>query len=305
RSLAAVRLGLGDVQGATAALSDAFRHGNLTWLLGGNRLHWVLLLFAVLGVLLWAEGRTTPPTPAPHQKQPPAPGPILLVLAAALLVSIAAALLYGNLVLSNSAALFTPVQGDTVKAVYVAVLGLTLALFSLPLLKGTDTGTAAAEQPVLHGFGLGRLLIVLTVAFLNWLPAALTAPWQLNLSRISVYTVAAVLLLPFAGTYFRALLLPVLGTRRGSSPGGFPTAGAPRPGAADPQPHQRVHGRGGAAPAVRGNVFPGAAPACVRHALRQFPGRVHLRRPVRARARHARHPEPAARRGARLDVQHA
>lgn len=231
RSLAAVRLGLGDWPGAVTAFSDAFRHGNLTWLIRGNRLFFLLVLFAVLAVQLFAEGRRPAGDQAPAGlagERGPEPARVFRVLAVSLLLGGAAALLYGAFVTGNIAALFTPVQGDTVKAVYIVAFSTSAALLSLSELRRSGApagGPGQADQQVLAGLGLGLLLLLFAVAFLTWAPEAFKAPWQTSLTRLNPLSVAALLLLPFAEVFFRALALPVFHARYGDAPAIFVSAG--------------------------------------------------------------------------------
>lgn len=218
RSLAAVRLGAGDPAGAAAAFSEALRHGNVTWLLSGNRLFWILTLFGLLAGLLLAEGRRQPGPEMPDRlsgTQQPGPGRLFAVLLPALLLALAAVLLYGGLVLGNFAALFAPIQGNLVRAIWLIVFSVSAALFSMPLLRRQGAAGPVAGSPVLTGLGLGAGLLVLTLVFLNWAPAGLRAPWQVSLERVDLHALAAVLLLPLSEVFFRALALPVFTRRYG------------------------------------------------------------------------------------------
>ena len=203
RSLTAIYYGMGDVPGGNAALADALRQGNLVRLLAGNSLMWLLVLLLLAGLHLVSESRVPQ-----HQSAELTEGPrlwhigrVYSVLISSALLGLVAALVWSIVVLGNYTAMFTPLQAQEVKAVFLITFSVVAVLLSLVSARrhgwpaaGKLLGRAEHLAP---GLLVGVLLLVLSVLWLRFMPAGfLNAPWTFDLNRLGGLTLVALIALP-------------------------------------------------------------------------------------------------------------
>ncbi len=224
RDLALIYYGQGDVRSGNEALRGAENpYGGLD----GNPL-WLLLLAALLALHLVGESRIASGSTLEFAEGPElwTVGQVYLALLSALLVAGAGTILYGALRFGNLLAFATPVQAGEARALFFALLSLTLVGVTLwrvrrngwrpleTLMGSTDLRTGRrGSGGVGAGIGSGGLLLGLVLA------AQVYAPWRpfwgfyLDLSRLTLPLLAAVVLMPLSALYFRAFVIPPLTKR--------------------------------------------------------------------------------------------
>ncbi len=223
RSLAAIYYGLGDAASGGLALRDAVQQGNLLRLLAGNSLLWLLLLILLAAGHLLAESRANP-TRSLEPTEGPRPWSVAQVYGVgltSLLLGLVAVIAYSILVLDNYAAVFTPLQSADVHAVFIIVFSVTsvLGAWLITARHGFDAPAKllGGSRHLVTGFGLGLLLLILIIAWMQFVPAGiLKAPWSFSFNRLTPLVMVAFVVLPFAELYFRAFVIPPFEQRYGS-----------------------------------------------------------------------------------------
>lgn len=223
RSLALIYYGSGDARSGNLALRDALRRGNLLEGFMGNNLLWLLALLALVGTHLLAESRlsgiTSPPEPTDGPEQWTV-GHVYSVLATAGLLGMVAAFAYGAFGLGNYLALFTPLQGNELRAVFFVVFTLAAVAMAARRVRTSGWGpleklVGSAEQLPL-GVGIGVLLLAALLAYLRFLPQeSWFGPFYLDLQRLTPLVVAAMVVIPFSELFFRGFALPAFTSRYG------------------------------------------------------------------------------------------
>ena len=219
RDLALIYYGQGKLQNGNEALRGAGSP-----FASSQTLLWLLLLAALLALHLVGESRVASGSSLELGGGPElwTVGQVYGTLLGALLAAGAGAVLYGALRFDNPLAFATPVQGGEAEAVFFALLAVALlgsALWRvrqngwrpLETLMGNAGGRARGGAGT--GVGAGALLLALVLA------AQTYAPWQpfwgfyLDLSRLTLPLLAAVVLMPLSALYFRAFVIPPLAER--------------------------------------------------------------------------------------------
>ncbi len=240
RDLALIYYAQGSVRNGNRALREADSPFGLL----NENLLWLLLLGVLLALHLVGESRIGAGSTL-ELREGPEPwtvGQVYLTLLTALLLAGVGTLAYGTLRFGNPLAFVTPVQMGEARALFFALLALTLVGLALwrvrangwqPLetlmgggvsgvggraghrmegvvgISSARTGTGGAST----GVGTGLLLLGLVLA------AQVYAPWRpfwgfyLDLSRFTPPLLAAVVLMPLASLYFRAFVVPPLSKR--------------------------------------------------------------------------------------------
>ena len=220
RDLVLVYYGQGDFHSGEIAFRSALRRGDLLSHILSATLAWLLVLVGLLAVHLLGESRieSTSGLEFVDGPEPWTVGDVYLTLAASLGVAAFAALLYGNLMFGNYLAILTPVQGDDVRALFLAVLAVMTALLTLWRVKkngwqpveallGNSSGTPVA---VLAGFGMLALVVGAFLYAPDW-------PWlrgfYLDVTRLTPLIVIAIVVVPLSELFFRGFALPALSRR--------------------------------------------------------------------------------------------
>ncbi len=220
RSLALIYYAQGDTQSGNLALREAASRGNVTSFLFSNALLWLFLLLLLVAVHLVGESRIANATTLEvvEGPQPWTVGQLYGVLFASVLIGLLAALVYGVAVYNNVLAFVTPLQQSDARAVFLLVF--TLCSLLLVWRRVGANGFDATERllgsgdQALAGFGLGVLFLAATLAYLAFVPEnRVFGPFYLNLSRLTVPIVVAMVLLPLTELYFRAFMIPALSRR--------------------------------------------------------------------------------------------
>ena len=214
----------GDFDSGGIALREASRRGNLVGQVTNNALLWVLAVLVLLGLILVAESRKAGLTSDTTVEPPPwGLGEAYGILIAAVLLGLAASLLYSILVQGNLVALLTPLQRQDALAVYAIVFALTSGLLAWRRVARAGIEPAVyllgPSGQFVTGVLLGLALCGLMVAYLVYFPrTGVFGSVPFDLSRPTPLVVAALVLLPLAEFAFRGLLQPSLGRRYGTTP---------------------------------------------------------------------------------------
>ncbi len=225
RSLAAIYLGQGDVQGSSLAFRDSLSQGNLLRALAGNALIWLLLLLLLAAVQLFAEsGVSQQRAERPEGPVMWTPGHAYGIAILAALGGLVAAIAYSKLVLDNWLALVTPLQWADAMSVYLIVM--TLIAVAAAAIRVRRLGWDPTERlldggsQLVPGIILGAVLLGVIVLWRAFVPGnVLSAPWYLGMNRLTPLILAAAIIVPFSELYLRGFVLPAFSSRYGSQVG--------------------------------------------------------------------------------------
>jgi tetratricopeptide (TPR) repeat protein/membrane protease YdiL (CAAX protease family) len=220
RALTLIHYGSGDFQSGGIWLREALRRGNLFSHLLSQSLPWLLLLLVLVALHLVGEGRVETRSGLEIVDGPDhwSVGDIYGILLLSGGIAAASALLYSYVVLGNGLAVFTPVQGGDVKALFFSTLAIVLLAGTLWRVQRNGWSPSemllGSSGGAFLGVGVGLVLVAGVLLTLNYAP---NWDWlkgfPLQLSTLSPLVVAAVVTLPLAELFFRAFAVPSLSRR--------------------------------------------------------------------------------------------
>jgi len=219
RALALIAYATGDVSGGGLALRESLKRENLTSLVRGNTLIWLLLLLFLVGAHLIGESRIASSSTLEVVEGPRdwSVGQVYGTLIAGLLVALLVTVLYGLFRHDNPLALFTPALGGEMRTLFYLSLGAALALLAWRRVQvnGFDALEKLLGNARYAGNGVvwGLLFLAATLAYLHYLGDGALGGFYLDLVRVSPLVVAAAILVPLAEIFFRPFALAPL-TRR-------------------------------------------------------------------------------------------
>lgn len=209
RALSLIAYATGDVSGGGLALRESLKRENLTSLIKGNTLIWLLLLLFLVGAHLIGESRIASSSSLEVVEGPRAwsVGQVYGTLVAGLLVALLVTVVYGLVRHDNPLALLTPALGGEMRSLFYLTLGAALALLAWRRVQanGFDAMEKLLGSSRYAGYGLGWGLLFLagTLAYLHYLGGGALGGFYVDLVRVSPLVVAAAILVPLAEIFFR------------------------------------------------------------------------------------------------------
>lgn len=220
RALTLIHYGSGDFQSAGIWFRRSLESGNLFSHLLTQSLPWLLLLLTLVALHLVGEGRVETRSGLEIIDGPDhwSVGNIYGVLALSALTAAGVTLFYSYAALGNMLAIFTPVQGGDVRALFYSTLAVVLVVGTIWQVQ--KNGWSPSETllgsagGIALGIGVGLVLVAVVLLTLNYAP---NLPWlkgfPLQLSTLSPLVIAAVVTLPLSELFFRAFAIPALSRR--------------------------------------------------------------------------------------------
>lgn len=219
RALSLIAYARGDLDAGGLALRESLKRENLTSLLQGNTLIWLLLLLLLVGVHLIGESRIASSSTLEVIEGPRdwSVGQVYGSLVTALLVALFVTVIYGLVRYENALAFLTPSLGGETRALFLLTLSTLLALLAWRRVQanGFDALETLLGDARYAGQGVvwGLLFLAATLAYLHYFSNPSLGGFYLDLVRASPLVVAAAILIPLAEIYFRPFVMTPL-TRR-------------------------------------------------------------------------------------------
>lgn len=220
RSLSFIYLAQGDYEAGTLAMRESLRRDNLLSHLNGNTIMWLFALLLLVGAHLVGESRISNSSTLEVLDGPRtwSVGNVYGVLLLSLLLAATVSVLYGVVRFDNPLVLLTPVQATNAWALFFITLSVMLALLSWHRVQanGFDPMDALVgnSDKALYGVGWGLLMLAAFIAYLHYDPFdGALGGFYLDLVQLTPYVVAAMILVPLAELFFRAMLVPPVARR--------------------------------------------------------------------------------------------
>ncbi len=220
RSLSFIYLAQGDYEAGSLAMRESLRRDNLLSHLNGNTILWLFALLLLVGAHLVGESRISNSSTLEVLDGPRtwSVGNVYGVLLLSLLLAATVSVLYGVVRFENPLVLLTPVQATNAWALFFITLSVMLALLSWHRVQanGFDPMDAlvGSSDKALYGVGWGLLMLAAFIAYLHYDPFdGALGGFYLDLVQLTPYVVAAMILVPLAELFFRAMLVPPVARR--------------------------------------------------------------------------------------------
>lgn len=220
RSLSFIYLAQGDYEAGSLAMRESLRRDNLLSHLNGNTILWLFALLLLVGAHLVGESRISNSSTLEVLDGPRtwSVGSVYGVLLLSLLLAATVSVLYGVVRFENPLVLLTPVQATNAWALFFITLSVMLALLSWHRVQanGFDPMDAlvGSSDKALYGVGWGLLMLAAFIAYLHYDPFdGALGGFYLDLVQLTPYVVAAMILVPLAELFFRAMLVPPVARR--------------------------------------------------------------------------------------------
>ena len=220
RSLSFIYLAQGDYEAGSLAMRESLRRDNLLSHLSGNTILWLFALLLLVGSHLVGESRISNSSTLEVLDGPRtwSVGNVYGVLLLSLLLAATVSVLYGVVRFENPLVLFTPVQSTNAWALFFITLAVMLALLSWHRVQANgfdpmDTLIGSSDK-ALFGVGWGLVMLAAFIAYLYYDPFdGALGGFYLDLMQLTPYVVAAMILVPLAELFFRAMLVPPVARR--------------------------------------------------------------------------------------------
>lgn len=214
RALALLYYAEGDLSAGGLRWRESLKRENFSGFLAGNTLLWLLLLLFLVGVHLVGESRIAASSSLEvvEGAQPWSVGQVYATLFASMLIALLVTVIYGLIRYENPVALLATGTSGEAAALFMLVTAVMLALLSWRRVQAN--GFDALEillgdsRYLANGIGWGLLFLVVTIAYLHYLPfGGAFGGWYLDYLQATPLVVAAALLVPLSELYFRPFLM--------------------------------------------------------------------------------------------------